>query len=64
LASLVDGGWLARNAVVVVEEQARATIGAPVALRLAEERVYGDTKIAILVKTESDEDCGHNEQGG
>ena len=50
LAALVEGGWLASGAVVVVEEEARATIAAPGALRLAEERVYDDTKIAILIK--------------
>lgn len=50
LAALAEGGWLAPGAVVVVEEAARAAVAAPAALRLAEERVYGDTKIAILIK--------------
>ncbi|HLJ71757.1 MAG TPA: 16S rRNA (guanine(966)-N(2))-methyltransferase RsmD [Roseiarcus sp.] len=49
LATLVQGGWLAPGAIVVVEEAARVAIAAPEALRLAEERVYGDTKIAILI---------------
>jgi len=48
LRALVEGGWLAPGAIVVVEEAARANIDAPDALRLAEERVYGDTKIAIF----------------
>jgi 16S rRNA (guanine966-N2)-methyltransferase len=56
LAALTEGGWLAPNAVVVVEEEARATIAPPSALQVAEERVYGDTKIAILVRGEKDED--------
>jgi len=49
LAALVEGGWLAPGAIVVVEEAARAAFAAPEALRLAEERVYGDTKISILI---------------
>ena len=48
LAALVDGGWLAPDAIVLVEEDARAAVKPPEALRLAEERVYGDTKIAIF----------------
>jgi len=48
LIALVDGGWLADAALCVVEEAARAAIERPAALRLLEERVYGDTKIAIL----------------
>ena len=49
LKALVEGDWLAPGAVVVVEEDARVTIAAPEALRIVEERVYGDTKIAIFV---------------
>jgi 16S rRNA (guanine966-N2)-methyltransferase len=49
LAALVEGGWLAKGAIVVVEEKTRATIETPDGLRLAEERVYGDTKIAFFV---------------
>jgi 16S rRNA (guanine966-N2)-methyltransferase len=49
LAALVKGGWLAPGAIVVVEEEASASIAAPDALRLAEERVYGDAKIALFV---------------
>jgi 16S rRNA (guanine966-N2)-methyltransferase len=49
LAALVDGGWLASNAVIVVEEDARATINQPSALHLSDERIYGDTKIVIFV---------------
>jgi 16S rRNA (guanine966-N2)-methyltransferase len=48
LGALVAGGWLAEGALCVVEEAARATISAPGSLRPAEERVYGDTKIAFF----------------
>ena len=48
LASLVEGSWLEPNALCVVEEAAKAEIAAPVGLALIDERVYGDTRIAIL----------------
>jgi 16S rRNA (guanine966-N2)-methyltransferase len=48
LAGLVEGGWLAPGALVVVEESAEAEIGAPTALRIADERVYGETKVVFL----------------
>ena len=48
LAGLVEGGWLAPGALVVVEESAEAEIGAPTALRVVDERVYGETKVVFL----------------
>jgi 16S rRNA (guanine966-N2)-methyltransferase len=48
LAGLVEGGWLASGALVVVEESAEAEIGAPTALRIVDERVYGETKVVFL----------------
>ena len=48
LAGLVEGGWLASGALVVVEELAEAEIGAPTALRIIDERVYGETKVVFL----------------
>ena len=48
LAGLVEGGWLAPGALVVVEELAEAEIGAPTALRIVDERVYGETKVVFL----------------
>ena len=48
LAGLVEGGWLAPGALVVVEESAEAEIGAPTALRIVDERVYGETKVVFL----------------
>ena len=48
LAGLVEGGWLAPGALVVIEESAEAEIGAPTALRIIDERVYGETKVVFL----------------
>ena len=48
LASLVRGGWLEANALCVVEEAAKAEIVPPRGLLLIDQRVYGDTRIAIL----------------
>ena len=50
LAGLVDGGWLGPGALVVVEESAKAEIPAPAALRVVDERVYGETKIVFLLE--------------
>jgi 16S rRNA (guanine966-N2)-methyltransferase len=48
LTGLVEGGWLASGALVVVEESAEAEIGPPTALRIVDERVYGETKVVFL----------------
>jgi 16S rRNA (guanine966-N2)-methyltransferase len=48
LASLVEGGWLKPGGLCVVEDAAEADIPAPVGLVRADERFYGDTRIAIL----------------
>ena len=48
LASLLAGGWLEPNALCVIEEDAKVDIGAPIGLALIDERIYGDTKIAIF----------------
>ncbi len=48
LAALVSGGWLEADALCVVEEAAKTEIVAPPGLALIDERVYGDTRIAIL----------------
>ena len=48
LAGLVEGGWLTSGALVVVEESAEAEIGTPTALRIVDERVYGETKVVFL----------------
>ncbi len=48
LEGLVSGGWLAPDALVVVEESAKAPIVAPDGLDIDDERAYGDTKLAFL----------------
>jgi 16S rRNA (guanine966-N2)-methyltransferase len=45
LASLVDGGWLAAGAVVVVEEAEDAVIEAPQSLTQLDQRAYGETQV-------------------
>ena len=50
LTALAAGGWLAPNGLVVVEEAAKAEIVAPAELILADERTYGDTRIAFFVR--------------
>ena len=42
------GGWLAPDALVVVEEAAKAEIAAPSPLEPIDARIYGDTQIAIF----------------
>jgi 16S rRNA (guanine966-N2)-methyltransferase len=54
LASLVEGGWLEPDALCVVEETAKAAIGAPHGLALVDERIYADTQIAILRRDVTD----------
>ena len=49
LNALVTGGWLARNAMVVVEESLKAEVAAPATLTKLEERPYGDTKITLFI---------------
>jgi 16S rRNA (guanine966-N2)-methyltransferase len=48
LAALIAGGWLEPDALCVVEDAAKAEIVAPPGLALIDERLYGDTRIAIL----------------
>ena len=50
LQSLVEGGWLEPGALCVVEEAAKAEILAPAGLALVDERLYGDTRIAFLLR--------------
>lgn len=48
LASLREGGWLARGALVVVEESAAAEIGAVAGFARLERRDYADTQVVFL----------------
>ena len=58
LGSLAAGGWLTPNALCVVEEAAKAEIAAPLGLALIDQRVYGDTRIAIFQRDTSDTRSG------
>src|SRR5271167_5158670 len=51
LAGLVEGGWLAPGALVVVEEAAKAEIAAPAELKAVDERTYGDTRVQFFAAT-------------
>ncbi|MEE4239505.1 MAG: 16S rRNA (guanine(966)-N(2))-methyltransferase RsmD [Anderseniella sp.] len=48
LAALVNGGWLAPGAVIVVEEAAKAEPGIPPLLEVVNESRYGDTRVLTL----------------
>jgi 16S rRNA (guanine966-N2)-methyltransferase len=48
LASAHAGGWLAPDALVVVEEAAKAGVVAPVGFDELERRVYDDTALIVL----------------
>jgi 16S rRNA (guanine966-N2)-methyltransferase len=48
LASLRDGGWLAPQALVVVEEATSAKVAAPEGFEELERRAYDDTEFVIL----------------
>ena len=48
LASMRDGGWLVRQALVVVEEAADAAVVAPDGFTELDRRTYDDTMVAFL----------------
>lgn len=48
LVSLLDGGWLADDALVIVEESAEAVLEFPAGFEKLEQREYGDTQVVIL----------------
>ena len=47
MKALVDGGWLAAGALVVVEEEAPESIEFPAQIEQLDRRAYGDTQIVI-----------------
>jgi 16S rRNA (guanine966-N2)-methyltransferase len=47
LASCADGGWLKPDALVIVEENASATLNWPTGFKDLERRTYGDTQVAF-----------------
>jgi 16S rRNA (guanine966-N2)-methyltransferase len=49
MQALVDGGWLAADALVVVEEKADAALAVPRGLETLDERRYGDRKLVFFV---------------
>jgi 16S rRNA (guanine966-N2)-methyltransferase len=53
LAALANGGWLVPNAVLVLEEEARADIALPPQFAEIDRRTYGDTQILIARFTPS-----------
>ena len=53
LVSLRDGGWLAPQALVIVEESAAAEIDVPAGFEPIERRDYGDTHVLIFRVTEN-----------
>ena len=53
LAGLIEGGWLAPGALVVVEESVKAEVE-PTALRIVDERVYGETRVVFLAFGDAD----------
>jgi 16S rRNA (guanine966-N2)-methyltransferase len=48
LASAQAGGWLTSDALVVVEEAAKAGVAAPEGFEQLERRIYDDTALVIL----------------
>jgi 16S rRNA (guanine966-N2)-methyltransferase len=51
LTAAHDGGWLAPQALVVVEEAADATFAAPAGYEELERREYGDSELIFLQRT-------------
>lgn len=50
LGALLEGGWVAGHALLVIEESVRTPIAPVNGLAIADERIYGDTKIVILTR--------------
>ena len=48
LTSALKGGWVTRDAVVVLEEDAGAEVGEIEGLKRIDHRTYGDTQIVIF----------------
>jgi 16S rRNA (guanine966-N2)-methyltransferase len=48
LTSARDGGWLASDALIVIEETAAAEFAAPAGFQEIERREYGDTQLVFL----------------
>lgn len=48
LASLREGGWLAEDALVILEESASAAIDLPEGYAVLDRREYGDTQVLVM----------------
>jgi 16S rRNA (guanine966-N2)-methyltransferase len=48
LASLLAGGWLTPDAVVLLEERADVNVAVPPDLAVLDRRVYGDTQVLFM----------------
>ncbi|MEM7121386.1 MAG: 16S rRNA (guanine(966)-N(2))-methyltransferase RsmD [Pseudomonadota bacterium] len=48
LEALRDGGWLANDALVVVEQAEKARFDTPSGFQIIDERRYGDTRVFFL----------------
>jgi len=48
LLSAYQGGWLHNNAILMLEESAKAVISLPAPFALADERIYGQTAIRFF----------------
>jgi 16S rRNA (guanine966-N2)-methyltransferase len=51
LKSLLEGGWLTPNAIVVVEEAEKAVVAEVIGLTQMDQRNYGDTQVIIFRAT-------------
>ncbi len=47
LKEMVSGTWLEPNAIIVLEESAKAVIATPIGLTLIDTRSYGETQVLI-----------------
>jgi 16S rRNA (guanine966-N2)-methyltransferase len=47
LIALIEGGWLAPGAIVVLEEADKAVVADQAGLTLIDQRSYGDTQVRI-----------------
>ncbi|MEJ0093577.1 MAG: 16S rRNA (guanine(966)-N(2))-methyltransferase RsmD [Methylocella sp.] len=54
LAALRDGGWLEKDALVLIEETAQGEVALPQGFALRETRRFGDTQILFVDATGSD----------
>lgn len=48
LASLIEGGWLTRGAIIIAEERADTAFTPPATFTELDRRTYGDTQIVIM----------------